>query len=238
MINYYKSIFWTNYEKKYGPSEWNSITMNAIKKESKRNAFYRTLNKWDAIIEKKKGQLARNEKTEDDFLSINLVKWNIKYHYAYKFEQNNLSRYQWKFICSFRAGHIELNAQKKFGFASKLCENCDNNTNETIIHFVFECNKYIEERKILFENILELWNSDIDLDIERNANWNDLRIESKLKYLFFPYQWELYNDSIRTNKEKRIVLLNKRIKIIKHFVEFIKSTNRFKITYGDTQWSL
>ena len=153
-------------------------------------------------------------------------------------EQNNLNRYQWKFLCSFRSGHIDLNAQKKFGFDSKLCNNCDTKENETLTHYIFDCTKYTDMRTILFDEILDFWESDEGSDIQREMKWDALSINLQLKFILCPYQSELYEENIRTNKEKRILLLNKRIEIIKVFVSFIQSTKRFKITYGDANWSL
>ena len=55
MFNIYQTKKWKFVKRNYNQKDWTNYSLQAIKKENKRNAFYRTIKKWESIkLEKKK----------------------------------------------------------------------------------------------------------------------------------------------------------------------------------------
>ena len=63
----------------------------------------------------------------------------------------NLSRAQASLLFQLRSGHIGLNKHlhQIKQTASPACNNCNNGTEESIQHYLFECVKYSQERHLL-----------------------------------------------------------------------------------------
>ena len=71
-----------------------------------------TLGEWNEYKENKKNQFNGGNNEKDNTLTINLLKWDIKYHWVYKEELKLLTRLQFKYLVAFRSGHCELNDRK------------------------------------------------------------------------------------------------------------------------------
>eukprot|EP01084_Bolivina_argentea_P198827 340340_1 len=220
MFSGYVSKNWKDVEKVYGENEWIHYGYNALKKEHKRKGWWKTIKSWnDEKYEKiKKG---------DACLSKYLLEWNIGHSVAYKFERKNLSLDQWEIICGFRHGHINLNGQKKYGMGSIYCDNdsCGNKI-EDIMHFIFDCDNYSNERIQLLNNIEFIYQLDEDEE-EDQICFSNLSDIEKLKFILFPFMDELKEDDVKNDKVKIKRIVDKRIVILKEFCSFVMNTNRF-----------
>ena len=227
MYDIYKTKNWKNIKKIYNNEEWENYTYNSVKNENKRSAFVRTIEKWENYKKDKKNLLNiyndNRDNKKNEILTKNLVDWDIKYHWVYKFELKTLTRYQYKYIISFRTGHCDLNKQKKYGNEKKYCEFtlCINNYEEDINHFVFDCKKYNNLRRECFEYINQIY-------VENGINnFKYLENNKKLNYILFPFQLWLNQENIKKNDLLKNKLMMSRINILKSFTGFIKKTKRF-----------
>ena len=218
MLNLYQTKSWVHYEKKWDKNEWYNFSYNAAKKESKRKSFYNTLNGWKDYKKRKKEEMRNDKKV----LSRNLVEWDIKYSYAYKYELNNLTKREWSYLCGFRSGHNKLKAHKKYGVDNKLCiqDNCIEE--ETIEHYLFYCDEYKEQRMGLYYDVNQVYSK------HYNQSFNSRNNEDKLRFLLFPFQDELNMASIKNDKASQNELLLERINVIHCLMNYINLSNRFK----------
>ena len=60
-----------------------------------------------------------------------------------------MSRREWSMLSALRGGHVPLNGELKFNFRTKQClqRRCVGGQRESILHFVFCCAHFVEERR-------------------------------------------------------------------------------------------
>ena len=123
-------------------------------------------------------------------------------------EKEYLTYYESAIITMLRSEHIELNLYNCviFGNGDANCEECD--VYETVRHFLIDCTRYTQQRKVLRNKLIE-----VDKFFDDNKNFNAKRI-----LFFHKYQ-------ANRNGENEI---NKRVKILKYVCSYVFETRRFK----------
>ena len=68
---------------------------------------------------------------------------------------NRGNKYANMLLTSLRVDHSKLNAHSfKIGLAdTNICENCDNNTQESSLHYLIACPHFTEQRRTLFDRV-------------------------------------------------------------------------------------
>ena len=115
----------------------------------------------------------------------------------FDYEMKHFNSYQYNLISNMRHAHCLNNFNKNI--KNKICNECNMNVNETVLHYLLECNKYKNERKILENKFNMIYNYEMDFNYYN---------------LIFPRYYK---------NEKEI-----RIEILRFVLEYIYETKRFK----------
>ena len=181
-------------------------------------------NKWDAF---KSDPTNNGNKFANEFNFIkmmylrydnnNNITKNSKYFID---ELKYLKPKELSIINKLRTEYINLNNYKHyfFEFQSNLCDHCK--CNETVNHFLFDCNKYHNQRKRLKNKLRKL---NVRFKYEKNHNFIDW---------LFPHKWQLNLD-----KKRYYIIHNNnlkiRIEILRLICIFVIETKRFNGDYGE-----
>ena len=176
---------WTRSSHIYDAREWVNVSPTAMRREASRMTMSLTYKDWETHKKKKIEIWKEHKEEEEESLSSYLVKWNIRRHWIYKKERRLMSWKDYSMLCSFRIGHVDLNAQKKFGNSSRVCGECDANEEETMEHFLFVCEGHAEPRREWMRKRRRL------LTEKEALRWNRLSTEGRLKEVLFPFQERL-----------------------------------------------
>eukprot|EP01084_Bolivina_argentea_P064511 117639_1 len=150
-----------------------------------------------------------------------LMKWNIGYNTIFKYESKKIRYKDFKLITQLRTGHNHLNSQRKWG-DDKLCtmDNCVKD--ETLIHFLFEC-EYNNNKIGFIEDIQSVYGNEL--------NFKDLDTENKLKNVLFPYNEQILDKEIMKDSEKKKIYFEKRLNILNILINFCINSGRFNELY-------
>ena len=130
----------------------------------------------------------------------------------------------WAIVCSFRCGHVSLNAQWKYSTQDRYderCSRCSGEERETIRHFLFECNAYEDARAE--------WMARLKRNLRRGSelqSWDDAPYGQRLKTILFPLQGRLQRRSELENDSAE-VLLQLRLSRLENFVRYVRATKRW-----------
>ncbi len=220
MFDIYQTRQWKEVEKKCTKQEWENYGMKAIKKENRRSGLYGTLNEWTRYKRDRRG---KKKGARSQSLTQNLIDWDIGYHYAYKYEMSKLLRWQWCIVTQLRSGHNCLNAQKKYGHDSTLCDQevCGD-LKEDLRHYVYVCMAYGQQRNTFFDALDLIYMDVYGISID------SIDYEELIQFILFPLQEDLLDKDIRRDTAARLKLLNQRITVLKLLCCYVEDTGRFK----------
>ena len=106
-----------------------------------------------------------NEIDEDNW-NVNRYKDKLRYYNMYKYNREkeeylsfNVTRYQRSLMSQFRLGNLPLEIEvgrfRDIPLCNRICQMCAKNTVEDEIHFLCECESYIDYRHTLFSHAQE-----------------------------------------------------------------------------------
>ena len=153
--------------------------------------------------------------------NVNLLNKNGNHFFA---EIRRLKAGESEIITKLRTETANLNKIMAFYYkdfnGSPICNNCNNNRDETVNHYIMFCDGYIEQRKKLRNNL-----NKIEF-FKNEQNWTT-------KNLLFPHSWQIHPKSDdKQYKMKTKQLLKQRLKIINEICNFVIETKRFDNKWG------
>ena len=225
---------------------------NALKYNTFNNPIIVDNNKYNSILKKMINNENLNElkqyqkglltKDKEKFYCENIFIQMMKYGNngdeismdGYKFmnhEFKYLNQKEVSLINKLRTEHINLNNyiyyyheknnKEKKEVTNGKCINCK--CNETISHYILECNMFDQQRKILFKKLRK-----IDIKFKNRNNVSIIEI-------LFPHIWQINytkdldsDYKLKNDRNTRI-----RIEILKAIIEFVRKTERFNGEYGE-----
>ena len=110
-----------------------------------------------------------------------------------KYVTFNISRYEHSLFCQLRIGilplELETGRYKGVEVANRICKLCNENEVETEEHFIMECTRYINPRRILLEKC--------NLEGSLNKEQQFLEIISNSRYLRYILEYLKTSVTIR-----------------------------------------
>ncbi len=203
---------WRGWQHIYDRREWDNISAAAVRRSTMKSAIRRMHADWEET------KRLKRERNDQSLLSSNLVRWDIKPHWAYAEERRRLTWKEWGILNSMRCGHMKLNAQSKsLRGEQTLCDACGED--ETLEHVLFECPAYEQTRADWWRRLQDDLRGTRELE-----GWDRSRNTSRLRRLLFPHQERLRMIDDAQEREKWIA---KRIDRIKQLIMFLKRTGRW-----------
>ncbi len=208
MLNYYKTLKWTDL--KYIPviEDWNNYAYTAVKKEIKRKVWHNTLEKWHK----------RLKVIKNGSLQMHLKHWHITYNEIFEYEKRLLTFGEWKQLMTLRLGHGVLNGQNKWIQKDGLCEGKNCTEQETAIHYLLNCELYTADRETFLKDLNDYAYKDI-------YSLSDMEL---LRNVLYPLQDKMRDTNYMSIKENKTEIYERRIQSLKILSNFIKNTKRFE----------
>ncbi len=207
-----------NIHKQY--ATWTAHGFSAITNDIKRKCKYRSINTWTNYLN-----------NSNDILIKHLKLWKITQSHWNKIESNKLSFLYWKFINRFRSGHIKLNLftgkQYKNDMNEINCKHC--NTTEDILHYLLQCDNYINEQKKLYQTIKNIYLDNINLEgieMDTYIDIDNYKQYDLLRLYLYPFWMIKYHKLNDINQQS---LIQKRIKILNEVIKYVVITKRLNI---------
>ena len=170
---------WRGWQHIYDRREWDNISAAAVRRSTMKSAIRRMHADWEET------KRLKRERNDQSLLSSNLVRWDIKPHWAYAEERRRLTWKEWGILNSMRCGHMKLNAQRKsLRGEQTLCDACGED--ETLEHVLFECPAYVQARADWWRRLQDDLRGTRELE-----GWDRSRNTSRLRRLLFPHQERL-----------------------------------------------
>ena len=216
---------WRKVKQTYDEREWKNVSARSVRRECMKVAIQRTREDWEKEKTRKRREWASDAVAEQNSLSKLLVHWDIKHHWAYNEVRKVFKWKDWAIISSFRTGHVDLKAQWKFFTATrnnKTCDNCTSGNWETMQHFLFKCDKYVNSRAVWLAACYRT----LRTTAEKNT-WDHPNPDTRLRMILFPFQEQLNE----TSDDERDDYLRRRIDMLKLLVTYVRETKRW--TYPD-----
>ena len=128
-----------------------------------------------------------------------------------------------RIISKLRTETANLNQYLKYyvGVGDGICKQCNSNRNETVKHYLIDCDKYTKQR-IQWRRKLSKLDSFLRLPQHFDAI-----------YLLFPHYWQIVPSRMDKNYKEKVKTNEKvRMNILETICVFVKETKRFENKYG------
>ena len=221
MMNQRISLSWQQrYDTRFGRREWAYISAKSVRRQCMKSAFRRTVAKGTTTRGKTRDKIATGARQRQNVCSRFLIDWRISHHGSYSKEKQAMSRREWSMLPALRGGHVPLNGELKFNFRTKQClqRRCVGGQRESILHFVFRCAHFVEERRDFELKVAAVYRS---LD---NMPWLSFSESERWRMVLFPLQAEI---SAAVSDEERDAKMAVRVTVLFALLRFVERTGRF-----------
>lgn len=90
---------------------------------------------------------------------------------------------------------------------------------------MLDCKHYQIERNVLFKQICDI----LDCNIDLNIDFVNMAKSEKLKLLLFPLQDEMNTDNIKYDKVKKENMITTRLELLRAMIGYVDNTKRLQI---------